>query len=315
VFLPQDDVELTFPAAVELAEPAVLVAVGMGLAVLLPEKLKGDVLVAVELAVERGEVRQGQRGSLDAGRFGREQKALNGLVGQLRRKGPGESGDKLPVRAGPYPSEAEFRQIPVHPEQHGARIGGRNEPALLAEVKEVLVRSATVAGVADEVAREAAQQEIIRRYYDWTGARLQRLDSLMVSAAAANRDRKRGPGEKKPAAREPAFDPWARTAGILVSGFNGTGIHTLLGVRRQFDPLYRNFLFIEQGEELAREARRSRCVRARWTTGGPSTVSSSRTMRRPTCLPGRALCSPSGRSSCSPGRPRSPFSAGRSPTS
>jgi hypothetical protein len=39
------------------------------------------------------------------------------------------------------------------------------------------------------------------------------------------------------------FDPRARTAVILVNGFNGLGLHTLFGVIRLFGSLYRNFVY------------------------------------------------------------------------
>ena len=83
---------------------------------------------------------------------------------------------------------------------------------------------------------------LIRRFYDRTGRRLHRLDRLMVGAADASTGRGHGSGRAGP-----PFDPHARTAGILVSGFNGTGLHTLLNVRRNFGELYRNFLFIQAG--------------------------------------------------------------------
>ncbi len=82
----------------------------------------------------------------------------------------------------------------------------------------------------------------IRRFYEQTGRRLRRLDSLMVGAVDASA--KPGPDSKEAG---PPFDPAAKTAGILVSGFNGTGLHTLLNVRRHFNALYRNFLFIQAG--------------------------------------------------------------------
>ncbi len=80
----------------------------------------------------------------------------------------------------------------------------------------------------------------IRRFYDRTGCKLRRLDKLMVGAVDAS-------SQPAPVDGGPPFDPAARTAGILVSGFNGTGLHTLLNVRRNFGDLYRNYLFIEAG--------------------------------------------------------------------
>jgi amino acid transporter len=44
------------------------------------------------------------------------------------------------------------------------------------------------------------------------------------------------------------LDPKEKTAVILVSGFNGAGIHTWLSVFREFPKLYRNFIFVSVGE-------------------------------------------------------------------
>jgi hypothetical protein len=43
------------------------------------------------------------------------------------------------------------------------------------------------------------------------------------------------------------FDSSAKTAVLLVSGFNGMGLHTLFGVIRLFGSTFRNFVFIEIG--------------------------------------------------------------------
>ena len=43
------------------------------------------------------------------------------------------------------------------------------------------------------------------------------------------------------------FDPKAKTAIMLVSGFNGLGLHTLFGVIRLFGKEFRNFIFVEIG--------------------------------------------------------------------
>jgi hypothetical protein len=45
----------------------------------------------------------------------------------------------------------------------------------------------------------------------------------------------------------PTVDPQARTAVILVNGFNGLGLHTLLSVFRMFPNLYKNFIFAQVG--------------------------------------------------------------------
>jgi hypothetical protein len=50
-------------------------------------------------------------------------------------------------------------------------------------------------------------------------------------------------------ANQPAgeFDPQAKTAVIFVNGFNGLGLHTLFGVVRMFEGVFKNFIFVEIG--------------------------------------------------------------------
>ena len=42
-------------------------------------------------------------------------------------------------------------------------------------------------------------------------------------------------------------DPKGKTAVVLVSGFNGLGLHTLLGVLRVFSGHFKNFVFVQVG--------------------------------------------------------------------
>jgi len=84
----------------------------------------------------------------------------------------------------------------------------------------------------------------VRRHYRWTEQQLGRLNDLMVSAATV--------GEKQHAAASsgpplPPCDPKARTAVLLVNGFNGLGIHTLLNVMRLFEGSFKNFVFAQVG--------------------------------------------------------------------
>jgi amino acid transporter len=89
----------------------------------------------------------------------------------------------------------------------------------------------------------AAVAVTIKRFYYRTGKRLARLDHLMTAVAdaetAAPPDSKRKPA--------PKFDPRGKTAVILVSGFNGTGLHTLLSVKRIFGEAFRNWYFMQAG--------------------------------------------------------------------
>jgi hypothetical protein len=50
------------------------------------------------------------------------------------------------------------------------------------------------------------------------------------------------------APEEPAAPDFkAKTAVVLVNGFNGLGLHTVLGVQRMFPGLFRNFVFVQIG--------------------------------------------------------------------
>jgi hypothetical protein len=42
-------------------------------------------------------------------------------------------------------------------------------------------------------------------------------------------------------------DPRAKTAVLFVNGFNGLGVHTVLGVQRMFPGMFKNFIFAEIG--------------------------------------------------------------------
>lgn len=80
----------------------------------------------------------------------------------------------------------------------------------------------------------------VKRHYTQTQKKLFRLNELVAAAlsdeAMSNVDR--------PAA---ACDPNERTAVMLVNGFNGLGLHTLLAVVRMFPKVYHNFVFLQVG--------------------------------------------------------------------
>ncbi|MBW8781101.1 MAG: APC family permease [Verrucomicrobia bacterium] len=77
----------------------------------------------------------------------------------------------------------------------------------------------------------------IKRHYTHVGRQLGRLD-LLVSAAE-------GP---PPVVHAPeTVDVHARTAVVLVNGYNGLGLHTLLNVPRVFGDTFRNYIFVQVG--------------------------------------------------------------------
>ena len=82
----------------------------------------------------------------------------------------------------------------------------------------------------------------IKRHYDNTLKLLKRLDTLVeVSEVSMNQEPSVGAGGSV------AFDPAKKTAIILVSGFNGLGLHTLFGVVRLFGKMFHNYIFVQVG--------------------------------------------------------------------
>jgi amino acid transporter len=83
---------------------------------------------------------------------------------------------------------------------------------------------------------------LIKRHYLNTAKLLSRLDSLVEAAGYSIHE-----APAKTVVSEPVADPNAKTAIILVSGYNGLGLHTFLNVIRQFGGTFKNFVFIEVG--------------------------------------------------------------------
>jgi len=81
---------------------------------------------------------------------------------------------------------------------------------------------------------------LIRRHYNATRTRLARLDSIMEACDSA-------PQTESGEACPPPMDPKARTAVVLVNGYNGLGLHTFTHIPGLFGDVYRNFVFIEVG--------------------------------------------------------------------
>jgi amino acid transporter len=82
----------------------------------------------------------------------------------------------------------------------------------------------------------------IKHSYKRSLTPLKRLDSLVQTANISG-----SKSVQKTAAGAPAFDPGAKTAVILVSGYNGLGLHTLFYVTRLFGDTFRNFFFVQAG--------------------------------------------------------------------
>jgi amino acid transporter len=80
---------------------------------------------------------------------------------------------------------------------------------------------------------------LIKRHYNQTSEDLRHLDDLVAAAEIQKPDPTKS--ELKVA------DPKAKTAVILVNGFNGLGLHTLFGVLRMFPGVFKNFVFVQIG--------------------------------------------------------------------
>jgi len=78
---------------------------------------------------------------------------------------------------------------------------------------------------------------LIRRHYRKVHDNLRRLDGILAALPAGG----------APPPRERALDPAAPTAVLLVGGYAGLGIHSLLAVQRLFPGYFKNFVFVSVG--------------------------------------------------------------------
>ena len=80
----------------------------------------------------------------------------------------------------------------------------------------------------------------IRHHYNKTGIILKRLDSLVLSVMPETI-------KELSDAERPRYNSRGKTAVVLVSGFNGVGLHTLLNIFRIFPGIYKNFIIVQVG--------------------------------------------------------------------
>ncbi|HZZ20042.1 MAG TPA: APC family permease [Opitutaceae bacterium] len=78
----------------------------------------------------------------------------------------------------------------------------------------------------------------VKHHYNGVRTQLRRLDTIVEAAVF---EAKASPAEPAP------IDHKARTAVILVNGFNGLGLHTILNVPKMFGNTFRNFIFVQVG--------------------------------------------------------------------
>jgi len=85
----------------------------------------------------------------------------------------------------------------------------------------------------------------IRRQYRKTLRLLHRLDGLV--RVVEPKVKETGPEAIHTVTAAAEFNPAAKTAVIFVSGFNGLGLHTLFGIVRLFEGVFKNFIFVQIG--------------------------------------------------------------------
>jgi amino acid transporter len=77
----------------------------------------------------------------------------------------------------------------------------------------------------------------IRGHYRQAQENLKRLDDLLLALPAVT----------VPAAQEPILRRQAPTAVLMVSGYNGMGMHVFFSIIKQFPGMFRNFIFLSAG--------------------------------------------------------------------
>lgn len=115
-----------------------------------------------------------------------------------------------------------------------------------------------------------AMAAAIKSHYNFVQRVLSKMDNLVAIARAKDapgmpvasnvveispdeKEAPQVPSAAAPSAAAPstlgqaALDPKAKTAVLLVNGFNGLGLHSLLAIIRMFGGIFKNFVFLEVG--------------------------------------------------------------------
>ena len=92
------------------------------------------------------------------------------------------------------------------------------------------------------IALFAGAMMIVKSHYDYAGALIKKLDNIVKMKSM---------GSKFPEIvendRKSKFDSSAKTAVLLVNGFNGLGLQALCSIFRLFGDIYKNFIFVQIG--------------------------------------------------------------------
>lgn len=89
----------------------------------------------------------------------------------------------------------------------------------------------------------AGASMIIKNHYDYTATLIKKLDDIVPAGCSICKFPEiiQNDGKSK------KFDPEAKTAVLLVNGFNGLGIHALCSIFKLFGNIYKNFVFVSVG--------------------------------------------------------------------
>jgi amino acid transporter len=87
----------------------------------------------------------------------------------------------------------------------------------------------------------------IKRHYNYVARVLQRMDNLVLIARRKDGNNAAKAMSGAEGGEALAFNPKAKTAVLLVNGFNGLGLHSVLAIIRMFGGIFKNILFVEVG--------------------------------------------------------------------
>lgn len=92
------------------------------------------------------------------------------------------------------------------------------------------------------IASFAGAAMIIRRHYDYTATLIKKLDNIVPMACSKSKfpEIVKNGGKLE-------FDPDAKTAVLLVNGFNGLGLQALCSIFKLFGNIYKNYVFVQIG--------------------------------------------------------------------
>jgi hypothetical protein len=88
----------------------------------------------------------------------------------------------------------------------------------------------------------------VKRHYARAAKLLTKLDSLVAGAESLMLLKtEAGAASGRVIAAQPEFNPKAKTAVVLVNGFNGLGLHSFFTITRLFGGIFKNFAFVQVG--------------------------------------------------------------------